>query len=108
MTDDFPVLIRSPRAARHALTSIPWPADHDDVPTVEGIAHQIVPLFEPVLTPRLRRFLLLTHSETSLPTELKLAAQKVPSSASRNFSNVEIKTLHEALDTKQYTYRECE
>ena len=52
----------SPSSARHSLTSIPWPAERDDFPAIDG-PHQIVRLFEEHTRPRLRRYLLLTHGE---------------------------------------------
>src|SRR5207244_6002033 len=61
------VLPRSYHGARRALTSIPWPAGRGDIPQAVEVEHQVVPLFEPALTPRLRRYLLLTQAIGGLP-----------------------------------------
>ena len=92
----------------HALTSIPWPAERLDVPAAEGVESQVVPLFDPKLTPRLRRFLLLNHREGGLPAELKIVPRAPEPTATATFSSCEIVTLKEALDSKEYVYSERE
>src|SRR5437762_961418 len=104
---EFPTLRRTPSPAKHSLTSIPWPVDRDAFPAVDGVEHQVVNLFEPALKPRLKRFLLLTHSDTEIPAEIKLKPGRI-NDRPEYFSNVKIQILREALDTKQYVYRECE
>src|SRR3989440_4565947 len=93
-------------SARHALTSIPWPADRDDIPAARGVASQTVPLFDPHIKPCLRRYLLLTHADEGLPQTLEVIAGETASEPGDRFSNVEILTLRESLD-RNYTYREC-
>ncbi len=97
------------QGARHALTSIPWPAERKDFPSVVGIDHQIVPLFEPALTPRLRRYLLLAEAD-SLPAELEITTAADHPSRRQFFSDVAIQTLRENLDrhTNSYVYSERE
>ena len=94
-------------SARHALTSIPWPAEREDAPAARGVASQAIPLFEPHTRPRLRRYLLLTHADEGLPQTLEVGSGETAPDSNRQFSNVEIVTLRESLD-KNYTYRECE
>ncbi len=103
---NFPLLTKF-SDAQHALTSIPWPVDRTDFPAAEGIDHQVVTLFEPALTPRLKRYLLLTHRTDGLPNQLQLGGSvDVPTGG--YFSDVKVNTIHEALDTTKYVYRECD
>jgi hypothetical protein len=102
----LPVLKKSSHA-QHALTSIPWPVERTDFPAVDGVDHQIVTLFEPALKPRLKRYLLLTHRAEGLPDELRLGGSLALQGSTR-FSDVAINTIHEALDTTKYVYRECD
>ena len=74
------------RHARHALTSIPWPTDRDDVPAAIGVDHQIVQLFEPQNRPRLMRFLLLAHDPQSLPQTLHISGGDRAELPATNFS----------------------
>jgi len=99
-------ILTTPTQAEHALTSIPWPADRLDMPAVEGVASQVVSLFDPKLTPRLRRYLLLNHRVGGLPRELKIVARAPQAALASNFSDCTIHTLKEALDSKEYVYRE--
>ena len=90
-----------------ALNSIPWPAEREDFPSVEGIPSQAVPLFEPHTRPRLRRYLLLCEKPDGLPRELKV----VPAKAGEPgvpFSEVGFRTLKECLEKGKYVYREEE
>jgi hypothetical protein len=94
--------------ARRALTSVPWPAERGDVPFASNTKSQAVPLFDPSTTPRLRRYLLLTESDGGLPEKLEVAGRDAEMPSRETFSNVTVRTLREALDTKAYVYRECE
>src|SRR5437773_12214346 len=100
-------LKRRPGPAEHALTSIPWPVDRTDFPAAEGVASQVVSLFDSP-SPRLRRHLLLNHQPGGLPEELRIVPQARTESPSQSFSQCTVRTLREALDTTQYVYRECE
>ena len=101
--------------SRYALTSVPWPGDRGDAPRAMGVASQTVPLFEPKLRPRLRRYLLLTESAEGLPAEVRIDADgdmgetPMPRKA-QTFSSAEVKTLGENLDrnVSSYVWRECE
>jgi hypothetical protein len=94
-------------STRRAVTSLPWPAERNDIPFAINAKSQAVALFEPSTVPRLRRHLLLTESDGDLPEELQIAAGLTPP-AREHFSNVTVRTLREALDGKAYVYRECE
>ncbi len=102
------------KGAKHALTSVPWPADRKDIPTASGVKSQVVSLFDPNAQPRLRRYLLLTEAEGELPQTLEIQAKERPLDSStppaKGFSSVEVKTLRENLDRKacSYVWRECE
>ncbi len=103
--------IKMPQAlcgARRALTSIPWPGDRGDVPVADGIASQIVPLFEPHIKPRLRRYLLLCAAERGLPPEITVKGVPQPPPTTKSFSLIRLKTLRENLDKRAYVYRESE
>ncbi|MBI4024205.1 MAG: hypothetical protein HY360_04435 [Verrucomicrobia bacterium] len=101
-----------------ALTSLPWPADHNDVPQAVGVASQAVNLFhpshgdsslnEPYTRPRLRRHLLLCASDKGLPAEIEVRGIAPVNEPGPHFSQVTIRTLKENLDKKGYVYRECE
>ena len=84
-------------------------------PPHAGSRTQVVSLFESEIQPRLKRYLLLTHAPHGLPQQLRV--ESTPSTLghlplrgnpSRQFSTVELKTLTECLDAKQYVYRESE
>lgn len=74
---------------------------------MEGIRSQAVPLFEPRLRPRLRRFLLLCEEPGGLPRELKVVPEKPPAPGVP-FSQVGLRTLKECLEIGKYVYREQE
>jgi len=95
--------------AKQSLTSIPWPADRTDFPAIAGGDYQVVPLFDPPASARLRRYLLLTAG-TALPGGLEISASTSTPASSGEFSNVTIKILRENLDrfANPYVYRECE
>jgi hypothetical protein len=103
-----PPTISKSVAASHALTSIPWPVERNDFPAAEGVDYQVVTLFEPALTPRLKRYLLLTHRAEGLPNELRLGGSLALQASGEHFSEVTINAIHEALDTTKYVYRECD
>jgi hypothetical protein len=96
--------------ATHSLTSVPWPAERDDAPAAVGIDHQVVPLFEPKLTPRLRRFLLLTEAAGGLPEEIQIAGNTGESPVPQSFSDIAVNVLRENLDrhANSYVYSERE
>ncbi len=96
------------QGAKQALTSVPWPVDRRDVPGVRGIASQAVPLFEPMGTPRLRRFLLLCAADQPLPAQAEVIAGPGDAPPAAPFSDICIHTLRENLDPKKYVHRECE
>ena len=108
MSDEVLTTIRCSQPATRALTSIPWPADRTDHPAARGVANQVVTLFDSAASPRLRRYLLLNHHPNGLPTGLQIVATPQTSSTTGHFSDCVIRTLREAMDTKEYVYRECE
>lgn len=94
-------------SATHALTSLPWPAGGKDLPSAIGVDSQAVPLFEPIVPVRQRRFLLLCASEKGMPSDLAIVGGK-PGKSLPAISELTVHTLREQLDSKQYVYRECE
>src|SRR5262245_36456382 len=86
--------------ARRALTSVPWPAQRDDVPSAVGAASHVVSLFDPQQRPRLRRYLLVTENASGLSGELEVRGTERMGETPmlRGFSQVEIATLGENLD----------
>src|SRR5438477_1563190 len=97
------------RRARHSLTSLPWPGEQEDFPSVVGAEHQVVRLFDPPEKARLKRFLVLTAGEALTPA-LEIGASSTMPAAREKFSNVTIRTVREQLDrhVNPYVYRECE
>src|SRR2546422_9877674 len=91
-------LKRRPGPAEHAPPSIPWPADRTDFPSAEGVASQVVSLFD-ASSPRLKRYLLLNHESAGLPDELRIVSRANSTSPPQFFSDCAIHTLREALDT---------
>lgn len=78
--------------SRVALTSVPWPASREDWPVAVNVPSQTVPLFDPVLTPAKRRFLLLTQAKDHLPEFLQVQGGPAGSDGElEHFSHV---TLH--------------
>jgi hypothetical protein len=103
------------KGARHALTSVPWPAEREDVPRARavGVESQAVALFEPKLTPRLRRFLLLVHAAGGLPGEVEIVGDRKKITGEspvplEPISNVELAVIRENLDrhANSYVYSE--
>ncbi len=94
--------------SRVALTSLPWPVGEAGIPVTDACLSQAVPLFESAHGARRKRWLLLTESADTLPRQMTVRPGSPPALASDGFSSVEIVTLSESLDKKQYVYRECE
>src|SRR5204862_5168706 len=97
------------RGTRNSLTSVPWPAERGDFPSVVGAAYQVVTLFDPPEKARLKRFLVLTAGEALAPS-IEIGASAAMQAGLKPFSEVTIKTVREQLDryANPYVYRECE
>ena len=118
MTNDQLVILLpdGQHGLRRALTSVPWPADRDDIPVAAGLSSQTVALFSPHSRPRLKRFLLLCSAENELPAEITVHGQAPlaagPGGAEDDpddpFSGIQIEVLRERLEKRHYVYQECE
>lgn len=96
------------RNARFASTSVPWPAERDDAPIAcGGQPCQSIPLFEPHLRPRRRRFLVLMHAAAGLPGSVTLAGGALAANDAP-FSDVRIHIRKACYQKGCYVHEECD